>query len=95
MTPCLSLRALLEVSGVRPHYERIIIARAEGQDFGLAVDAVIGQQQAVIKRLSDVYKKIDFISGTAVNGDGGIALILDIPRLLQFALANNAHNVGS
>ena len=87
MTPCLSLRALLGITGERPRYERIIIARVEGGDIGLAVDAVIGQQQAVIKRLSDVYRKVDFISGTAVNGDGGIALILDIARLQRYALA--------
>ena len=87
MTPCLSLRALLGVSGKRPHYERIIIARCEGEDIGLAVDAVIGQQQAVIKPLSDVIRDADFISGTAVNGDGGIALILDIARLMRYAAA--------
>jgi two-component system chemotaxis sensor kinase CheA len=89
MTPCLSLRALLAVTGERPRYERIIIARDEGGDFGLAVDAVIGQQQAVIKRLSDVYRNVDFISGTAVNGDGGIALILDIERLARCALSHH------
>lgn len=85
MTPCLSLRALLGVAGERPRYERIIIAHCDGLDIGLAVDAVIGQQQTVIKRLSDLYKDVDFISGTAVNGDGGIALILDISRLVRYA----------
>jgi len=98
MTPCLSLRALLGVSGERPHFERIIIARAEGGDIGLAVDAVIGEHQAVIKRLSDVYRNVDFISGTAINGDGGIALILDVPRLRRYAMAhygNSAVSQGS
>lgn len=88
MTPCLSLRALLGVTGERPHYERIIIARVEGGDVGLAVDAVIGEQQAVVKRLSDVYRNVDFISGTAVNGDGTIALILDVPRLASYAMSH-------
>jgi two-component system chemotaxis sensor kinase CheA len=92
MTPCLSLRALLGVTGERPPYERIIIARAEGGDIGLAVDAVIGEQQAVIKRLSDMYRNVDFISGTAVNGDGGIALILDVPRLTRYAMAHHGNS---
>lgn len=92
MTPCLSLRALLGVSGERPHFERIIIASAEGGDIGLAVDAVIGEQQAVIKRLSDVYRNVDFISGTAVNGDGSIALILDVPRLTRYAMAHHGNS---
>ena len=87
MTPCLSLRALLGIAGQRPPYERIILVQGEDGEVGLAVDAVIGQQQAVIKRLSDVYRNVDFISGTAVNGDGGIALILDTARLIRHALA--------
>ena len=88
MTPCLSLRALLGVTGERPRYERIVIVRSEGVDMGLAVDAVIGQQQAVIKRLSEVYRNVDFISGTAVNGDGSIVLILDVSRLTRHAMVH-------
>jgi len=87
LTPCVSLRALLGVAGERPRYERIIMASVESEDVGLAVDVVVGQQQAVIKPLSDIYKGLDFVSGTAVNGDGGISLILDVPRLVRFATA--------
>ncbi|OLN28361.1 Signal transduction histidine kinase CheA [Desulfovibrio sp. DV] len=90
LTPCVSLRALLGVAGERPRYERIILARVDGEDVGLAVDVVVGQLQAVIKPLSDIYKGLDFISGTAVNGDGGISLILDVSRLVRFAMGTAA-----
>jgi two-component system chemotaxis sensor kinase CheA len=85
MTPCLSLRRLLGVDGPQPDYERIIMVQAGELEVGLAVDAVIGQRQAVIKRLSDVYREVDFVSGTTVNGDGSISLILDVARLVRFA----------
>jgi len=90
LTPCVSLRALLGVAGQRPPYERIIVTRVEDDAVGLAVDVVIGQQQAVIKPLSDIYRGVDFVSGTAVNGDGGISLILDVPRLVRFATTTAA-----
>ncbi|MHC1713073.1 MAG: chemotaxis protein CheA [Solidesulfovibrio sp.] len=85
MTPCLSLRRLLGVDGPQPDYERVIMVAAGELEVGLAVDAVIGQRQAVIKRLSDVYREVDFVSGTTVNGDGSISLILDVARLVRFA----------
>ena len=85
MTPCLSLRRLLNVVGRQPEYERVIMVTAGDTVVGLAVDAVIGQHQAVIKRLSDIYSDVDFVSGTSVNGDGSISLILDVPQLVRFA----------
>jgi two-component system chemotaxis sensor kinase CheA len=85
MIPCVSLRKLFGVRGEQPDYERVIIVGLDGQDVGLAVDAVVGQQQTVIKSLSRVYTEVEWISGTTINGDGGIALILDVPKIVRFA----------
>jgi len=85
MIPCVSLRKLLSVPGDQPNYERIIIAGVDGEEVGLAVDKVVGRQQAVIKSLDNAYRDIDWISGTTINGDGGISLILDVPQLVRFA----------
>ena len=87
MTPCLSLRRLLGVAGRQPDFERVVMVAAGDMVVGLALDVVVGQHQAVIKRLSDVYRNVDFISGTSVNGDGSISLILDVPHLVRFAAA--------
>ncbi|WP_034643405.1 chemotaxis protein CheA [Desulfovibrio inopinatus] len=83
MTPCLSLRKILGVPSEQSEYERIIIVSVDGIRVGLAVDVIIGRQQAVIKSLSDLYKNINLISGTTINGDGGISLILDVPALIK------------
>ncbi|GAB6038754.1 chemotaxis protein CheA [Fundidesulfovibrio butyratiphilus] len=85
LIPCLSLRKLLNIPGKPPAYERIIIAGVEGALVGLAVDSVVGQQQAVIKSLSRLYHNVRWVSGTTINGDGGVSLILDVPQLVRFA----------
>jgi len=93
MLPCVSLRGLFGITEDRPAYERVVVAEVDGVEIGLAVDKVIGRQQAVIKSLDEMYKSVNFISGTTINGDGSISLILDIPRLVEFA-ASSAAAVG-
>jgi len=45
------------------------------------VDAVLGQQQAVIKGLSDYVGNVRGVSGLHHPGDGAVSLILDIGSL--------------
>lgn len=85
MIPCVSLRKLLDVPGVQPEYERVVIIEVDGRVVGLSVDQVVGRQQAVIKSLGDMSSNVQWISGTTVNGDGTISVILDIPQLVRFA----------
>lgn len=85
LIPCISLRKKLGVPGEQPDYERVVIASVEGMEVGMAVDKVIGRQQAVIKSLSQVYRNLNWISGTTINGEGGVSLILDVPQLVRSA----------
>ncbi|MFW5837591.1 MAG: chemotaxis protein CheA, partial [Desulfovibrionaceae bacterium] len=85
LIPCISLRKMLDVPGDQPDYERVVIVNLEGAQAGLAVDTVVGRQQAVIKSLEGVGDGADWISGTTINGDGGISLILDVPQLVRYA----------
>ncbi|GAB7081614.1 chemotaxis protein CheA [Megalodesulfovibrio paquesii] len=86
MLPCISLRQLFKITDPQPDFERVVVAEVDGTEIGLAVDRVVGRQQAVIKSLDEMYKHVAFISGTTINGDGTISLILDIPRLLDLAV---------
>ncbi len=88
MLPCVSLRALFGIREPRPDFERVVVAEVDGMEVGLAVDRVVGRQQAVIKSLDEMYKNVNFITGTTINGDGSISLILDIPRLVDFAASH-------
>ena len=47
------------------------------------VDQVVGQHQTVIKSMSRIYRDIEYISGATILGDGSVALILDLPKLIR------------
>ena len=54
-----------------------------GQEIGLAVDRVIGEEDAVIKPIADNYKNVPGIAGASILGDGRVSLILDVPALIE------------
>ena len=56
----------------------VLIVEAHGQTVGLVIDAVLGQQQVVIKTLEDNYRRIRGVSGASIMSDGAVALILDV-----------------
>ncbi len=61
----------------------LVIVEVEGQRIGILVDELLNQQQVVIKSLERNYQPILGLSGATILGDGRIALILDVPGLLQ------------
>jgi two-component system, chemotaxis family, sensor kinase CheA len=83
VVPYIRLREQFMITGERPTIEQIVIVSIEGQRTGFVVDRVIGGHQTVIKNLGSVYKDIEGISGATILGDGTVALILDIPRLIK------------
>lgn len=60
-----------------------VIVEGDGQKLALEVDALIGQQQVVVKSLEANYRRIDGIAGATILGDGRVALILDVPGLVR------------
>jgi two-component system chemotaxis sensor kinase CheA len=82
IVPYVSLREKFLIHGQRPAIEQIIINEADGQRIGIVVDRVIGQHQIVIKTMSKMYSDVDEVSGATILGDGTVALILDIARLI-------------
>jgi len=84
LIPLVSLRRLFAAPGPQPAYERVVVTEVEDEIVGFSVDKVVGRQQAVIKSLDDCYRNLKWISGTTINGDGSISLILDIPQLIRF-----------
>ena len=57
------------------------------------VDQVIGEHQTVIKSLGRMYRDVDEVSGATILGDGRVALIIDIPKLVT--KAENEDNLSS
>ena len=73
------------MGGNTPSIEQIVTARVDGLRIGFVVDQVVGEYQTVIKTLGRVYRNIKEVSGATILGDGQVALILDLPRLVQKA----------
>jgi len=83
LVPYIPLRERFEILGQVPDIEQIVITEVNGQRVGFVVDHVIGEHQTVIKSLGRAYKNAEGISGATILGDGSVALILDIPQLVQ------------
>ncbi|TPH12745.1 chemotaxis protein CheA [Litorilituus lipolyticus] len=64
----------------------LVVVESDGQKVGLMVDDLLAQQQVVIKSLKDNYQQVLGISGATILGDGSVAMILDIPGMIQMAL---------
>ncbi|MEA9911458.1 chemotaxis protein CheA [Xanthomonas campestris pv. raphani] len=81
--PYVRLRDLFALGGKRPARESIVVIRQGAQRFGLVVDTLLGEWQTVIKPLSKVFAQVKGISGSSILGSGEVALILDVPSLIQ------------
>jgi len=60
----------------------LVIVKKGEKNIGLAVDDLIGQQEIVIKSLGKFLNDIKFIAGATILGNGEVALILDINKLV-------------
>lgn len=65
-----------------PHQKVVVVSTGESR-VGLVVDQIIGDHQTVIKSLSKLHADVETFSGATILGDGGVALILDIPHLVE------------
>ncbi len=63
----------------------VIIAYGAGQA-ACIVDEVIRVQEIVVRPLGSQLRRVRRIAGAAILGDGGVALVLDTPDLIQEAL---------
>jgi len=63
--------------------ENIIIINSNNKTAGIIVHELHGEFQTVIKPLGVVFEKISWISGATILGSGEVALILDVPMLLN------------
>ena len=82
--PVLRLGNLFPTAEVRTQADAIaVIVEAEGSHAAVLVDALVGQQQVVVKSLETHYRKVPGVSGATIMGDGSVALILDALHLIH------------
>jgi len=61
----------------------VVIVSVGNQSMGLLVDELIGQEEVVIKPLGAMLQGTRGLSGATITGNGRIALILDLPELID------------
>ena len=82
MLPCIRLRERFGVPGC-PAIAHLVVLRVGTDRVGIAVDRVVGTIQTVVKPLKNRWGRWQGVSGAAVMGDGGVALIVDIRELIR------------
>jgi two-component system chemotaxis sensor kinase CheA len=86
--PLYRLRELLEleekpVTIDSKALESVIIVEVGDSRVGIKVDQILGQQEIAIKSLDKMLKGIRGFSGATIQGNGRIALILDVNSLIE------------
>ena len=72
-----------QMEGNEAERDKVVIVNVGGQRVGLVVQQVKGQEEVVIKPLGVMLQKVPGYAGATITGNGSIALILDLPGVLQ------------
>jgi len=91
--PFVRLRDQFEVNAAAGKRENIVVVQYGGQKAGFVVDELMGEFQTVIKPLGSVFRHLRGISGSTILGTGEVALILDVPALVQLGVTQDEHKV--
>jgi two-component system chemotaxis sensor kinase CheA len=81
--PLIQLHKIMEIDNAisEPDKAIVVLLESSKKRFALLVDALVGQQQVVIKSLERHYKRVAGVAGATIMGDGGVAMILDVESL--------------
>jgi len=81
--PILNIREYFNEEESQADRDNIVVVRYGDYKMGLQVDELYGEFQTVIKPLGEVFENVAGISGGTILGSGEIALIFDIPKLME------------
>jgi two-component system, chemotaxis family, sensor kinase CheA len=93
--PLVRVGQLLGIKGTAKQLSSCVVILVESEGTGrmaLAVDAIVGQRQVVIKSFESNIGRIEGIAAATILGDGRVALILDIDGLVAGCRGNAARS---
>jgi two-component system chemotaxis sensor kinase CheA len=64
----------------------VVVVENKGEQKGLLIDELLGQEEIVIKSLGESLKDTKGMAGGAILGDGRVGLILDVAGLFEISL---------
>jgi two-component system chemotaxis sensor kinase CheA len=81
--PLVALGELFGIPAYGPEQGIAVVLEADGSRIALLVDALLGQEQVVIKTLEANYRKVSCVAGATILGEGRVVLILDVAALVR------------
>lgn len=84
IVPYIRIRDRFDLHADKPEIEQVVISEVNDKRVGFVVDSVIGQHQTVIKNLGKHFAHSEEFSGATILGNGSVALILDLGKMVQF-----------
>jgi two-component system, chemotaxis family, sensor kinase CheA len=84
--PYFRLRRLFGFTGEAAVREKVVVVIHETSQAGFVVDELLGSSQVVIKPLGKLFRGLPGLAGSAILGNGKVALVLDVPKLVKMAL---------
>lgn len=92
--PYFRLRRLFGFEGEASAREKVLVVAHETSLAGFVVDELLGGSQVVIKPLGKLFHGLPGLAGSAILGNGRVALVLDVPKLVKMALAAEKASLG-
>jgi len=84
--PLLDIRDYFKENVSQTIRENVVVVKYGDYKMGMLVDELYGEFQTVIKPIGEIFKNVPGISGGTILGSGEIALIFDIPKLVEFKI---------
>jgi len=91
--PFIRLRNYFNEPGIASELESIVVVKYGSYKAGFVVDELLGELQTVIKPMGKILQNVKGISGATILGSGEVAVILDVPNLVQRASKDANMNV--
>ncbi|MCK5537028.1 MAG: chemotaxis protein CheA [Bacteroidales bacterium] len=82
--PVYNLADELNLESQEHEIRYLLILQHDENEIAIIVDQIHSKQQFVIKPIGKYYRKLFFLTGATILGNGEIALIIDSTRLLDF-----------
>lgn len=86
--PFVRLREFFGHDGEGARRENVVVVKWGGLKAGIVVDELLGEFQTVIKPMGRLFTHLRGIGGSTILGTGEVALILDMPALIQRVAGN-------
>ena len=90
--PLVKLGEVFSIPGacLEPTEGILLVVQSGGRKACILIDEVVGNQQIVVKSLSEYLGRVDGLSGCSILGDGTVSFIIDTARLLSLRLETAA-----